>query len=48
MFFVHHIEVLFIDQHGLLILPLLPSLRGNVLKNFLARRAWKGRGVKTG
>ncbi len=34
--FIHHVEVLFIDQHRLVSLPLIPGCLGNALKDLLA------------
>jgi hypothetical protein len=43
---VHHAELLLVDQHGLLLLPLLPGLLGDVLEDVLALGAGVGRGVE--
>jgi hypothetical protein len=45
MRFIHHVEMLFINQHGLTRLPLLPRFLGKVLEDLatlLARKWWRG------
>lgn len=39
MFWVHHIELFLVDQHGLFMLPLSPSFFGNGIENTFTQLA---------
>ena len=43
---VHHVQLLFIDEHGLMVLPFRPGLRGYARIDFLAPWPREGRGLK--
>ncbi|CAI06694.1 hypothetical protein ebA1085 [Aromatoleum aromaticum EbN1] len=43
---IHQVEAIFIDQHGLVLHPLLPGFLGHILENALAQRARHRRQVQ--
>ena len=41
-FRVHHVQVFFVDEHGLFVKPFLPGLLGYMVEDVLPLGAWEG------
>ena len=47
-FFVHQVKMLFVDEHGLNVLPFEPGLLGDVIEDLLTFGAWEGLCIQAG